>query len=314
MTVVYSFKQQETRRGTDMASTGWEVMLRALIEAGFMVTATWPVRTTLENRSRDIDSNAIASAILIICRPRLDAAGRSTRRDLLTELRQELPAAIRRLQTSSIAPVDLQQAMIGPGMAVFSKYAEVIEADGTPMQVRTALAIINKTLDEVLAEQEGDFDADSRWALAWFEQSGFAEGEYGMAETLSTAKNTSVQGMVEAGILVSRAGKVRLLRPNELPTDWDPAVDMRLTAWEIVHQLIRVLAGGGEGAAAQLVAKLVSKAEIGRELGYRLYTLCERKKRAPEALSYNSLVQSWPEIARLARETPQATPIQTDLL
>ena len=180
--------------------------------------------------------------------------------------------------------------------------------------MREALALINQTLDEALAEQEGDFDADSRWALAWFEQSGFAEGEFGVAETLSKAKNTSVAGMVEAGIVASSAGKVRLLKPDELPADWDPATDPRLTAWEMVHHLIRVLEAGGEGAAAELVAKLGSKAEIARELCYRLYTLCERKKRAAEALSYNGLVQSWPEITRLAREGGQAAAQQTGLI
>jgi putative DNA methylase len=168
--------------------------------------------------------------------------------------------------------------------------------------VREALALINQTLDEALAEQEGDFDADSRWALVWFEQSGFAEGEYGVAEQLSKSKNTSVAGMVEAGILDSKRGKVRLLKPEELPADWDPATDPRLTAWETVHHLIRVLGSGGEAAAAALLPKLGARAEVARELAYRLYTLCERKKRAAEALAYNGLVQSWPEVARLARE------------
>lgn len=300
MTVVYSFKQQESQNGESAASTGWEVMLRALLEAGFMITATWPVRTTLENRSRDIDSNALASAILIVCRPRPDTARRTTRRDFLTELQRELPAAIRQLQLNSIAPVDLQQAMIGPGMAVFSKYSEVLDASGIPLAVRDALALINANLDVILAEQEGDFDADSRWALAWFEQSGFDTGEYGVAETLSKAKNTSVSGMVEAGIVASKGGKVRLLRPDELPANWDPETDSRLTAWESVHHLVHALESGGESAVAALVSKLGSKAETARELAYRLYTLCERKKRAQEALSYNALVQSWPEIMRLA--------------
>ena len=232
----------------------------------------------------------------------------ATRRDFLNALKAELPDALAHLQHSNIAPVDLAQAAIGPGMAVYTRYARVLDAEGKPLSVREALALINQTLDEVLAEQEGDFDADSRWALAWFEQSGFAEGEYGVAETLSTAKNTSVAGMVEAGILTSRGGKVRLLRPDELPADWDPATDLRLTAWEVVHHLIRVLEVGGESAAAALVATLGSHAETARELAYRLYTLCERKKRAQEALSYNGLVQSWPEITRLAREsrTPHA--------
>jgi len=180
--------------------------------------------------------------------------------------------------------------------------------------VREALALINQTLDAALAEQEGDFDADSRWALTWFEQQGFAEGEYGVAEQLSKSKNTSVGGMVEAGILASKAGKVRLLRPDELPEDWDPSADRRLTVWEIVHQLIRALGAGGETAAADLVAKLGAKAETARELAYRLYTLCERKKRAADALAYNGLVQSWPEIVRLAREGPaKARPIEPGL-
>ena len=161
--------------------------------------------------------------------------------------------------------------------------------------------LINQTLDEALAEQEGDFDADTRWALAWFEQYGFTEGEFGVAETLSKAKNTSVEGMVGAGILVSKAGKVRLLKPSQLPVGWDPAEDRRLTTWEMVHHLIRTLEQGGEGAAADLVVKLGSKAEVARELAYRLYNLCERKKRATEALSYNALVQSWPELLRLAQ-------------
>ena len=188
-------------------------------------------------------------------------------------------------------------------MAVFTRYAQVLDAQGHAMRVREALALINETLDTALAEQEGDFDPDSRWALTWFEQMGFEEGEFGEAEKLSKAKNTSVSGLAEAGILKSSRGKVRLLKPDELPADWDPATDTRLTGWETVHQLIRALGSGGESAAAALVAKLGTKAETARELAYRLYTLCERKKRAAEALAYNGLVQSWPEIVRLAQET-----------
>jgi len=210
---------------------------------------------------------------------------------------------------ATIAPVDLAQAAIGPGMAVYTRHTKVLDAEGKPLSVREALALINQTLDEVLAEQEGDFDTDSRWAVLWFEQSGFDDGEYGVAEQLSKSKNTSVQGMKDAGILdpKSKGGKVRLLRPSELPADWDPEKDQRLTVWESVHQLIRALEAGGEPAAAELVTKLGGKAEIARELAYRLYTICERKKRATEALSYNALVQSWPEITRLARETEKPT-------
>jgi putative DNA methylase len=198
-------------------------------------------------------------------------------------------------------------------MAVYTRYTNVVDAAGNPLSVREALSLINQTLDEVLAEQEGDFDADTRWAVAWFEQQGFAEGEYGIAETLSKAKNTSIAGMVEAEILSSKRGKVRLLKPEELSDAWDPNTDSRLTAWEMVHQIIRALEASGESAGASLVAKLGSKAEIARELAYRLYTIAERKKRAAEALSYNALVQSWPEISRLARAEGAGHAAEPDL-
>ena len=305
VTIYYAFKQAEDDEAAGTASTGWETFLDAVIRAGFANTGTWPMRTEKPGRMRENDSNALASSIILVCRPRGASAPTATRREFVTALKAELPVALAHLQRGNIAPVDLAQAAIGPGMAVYTRYAKVLDAEGKPLSVREALALINQTLDEALAEQEGDFDADSRWALTWFEQSGFAEGEYGVAEQLSKSKNTSVAGMVEAGILESKRGKVRLLKPEELPADWNPATDPRLTAWEIVHQLVRVLASGGEGAAAGLVAKLGAKAEIARELAYRLYTLCERKKRAAEALAYNGLVQSWPEIVRLAREGGQ---------
>ena len=301
VSIYYAFKQAESENDAGTASTGWETFLDAVIRAGFGISGTWPIRTERTQGLKG-DTNALASSIVLICRPRAASAPTATRREFVTALTAELPVALAHLQRGNIAPVDLAQAAIGPGMAVYTRFARVLDADGKPLSVREALALINQTLDEALAEQEGDFDADSRWALTWFEQSGFDDGEYGVAEQLSKSKNTSVAGMVEAGIVESRRGKVRLLKPEELPADWDPATDTRLTAWEIVHQLIRVLAGGGEGAAAELVAKLGAKAEIARELAYRLYTLCERKKRAAEALAYNGLVQSWPEIVRLARE------------
>jgi len=304
-TIYYAFKQEEGIGAEDdgkRVSTGWDTMLGGLVEAGFQITGTWPVRTTKKARSVARDANALASAIVLVCRPRAGDAISVTRREFIKVLKEELPTALINLQASNIAPVDLAQAAIGPGMAVFTRYAKVLDAEGMSLAVREALALINQTLDEVLAEQEGDFDADSRWALTWFEQSGYDEGEFGVAEQLSKSKNTSVSGMVEAGIVESKRGNVRLLRPEELPSGWDPAIDPRLTDWEIVHHLIRVLESGGEDAAAELVAKLGAKAEIARELAYRLYTLCERKKRATEALAYNGLVQSWPEIARLARE------------
>ncbi|MBN8437938.1 MAG: DUF1156 domain-containing protein [Candidatus Accumulibacter sp.] len=305
VTIYYAFKQAESDGADGTTNTGWDTFLAAVIEAGFAISGTWPMRTELSNRMIGSGTNALASSIVLVCRQRPANAPTATRRDFVTALKAELPQALAHLQAGNIAPVDLAQAAIGPGMAIYTRYAKVLDAEGRPLPVRAALALINQTLDEALAEQEGDFDADSRWALTWFDQTGFAEGDYGVAEQLSKSKNTSVGGLDEAGILVSRAGRVRLLKPAELPADWDPLTDKRLTHWEIVHHLIRALESGGESAAAALVAKLGSKAETARELCYRLYTLCERKKRAVEAMAYNGLVQSWPEITRLAAEKPR---------
>jgi putative DNA methylase len=313
ITIYYAFKQTESDDTGGTASTGWETFLDAVNQAGYATTGTWPMRTELGNRMRGMDSNALASSIVLVCRPRETDAPIATRREFLGALKNELPAALLHLQRGNIAPVDLAQSAIGPGMAIYTRYSKVVDSEGKPLPVREALALINQTLDEVLAEQEGDFDSDTRWALAWFEQSGFADGEYGVAETLSKAKNTSVSGLVHAGILQSKAGKVRLLRPEELEADWDPQSDARLTVWEVVHHLVRRLEKDGEAGAAKLVAVLGGMAETARELAYRLYTICERKKRAQEALSYNALVQSWPEIIRLAREGTKVQPQQATM-
>jgi putative DNA methylase len=315
ITVYYAFKQAESDGVDGSASTGWETFLDAVIRAGFAISGTWPMRTEGDNRQAGIGANALASSIVLVCRPRAADAPSVTRREFVSALKAELPAALTHLQRGNIMPVDLQQAAIGPGMAVYTRYVKVLDAEGNPFSVRGALSLINQTLDEALAEQEGDLDADSRWAVAWFEQFGFGVGDYGIAETLSKAKNTSVKGMKDAGILdkKSPAGKVRLLRPVELAADWDPATDLRLTAWEAVHHLIRVLEAGGESKAANLMSKLGSKAEPARELAYRLYAICERKKRAAEALSYNALVLSLPEIIRLARNEPQPSAPQPTL-
>ena len=299
-TIYYAFKQSETDGKDGTASTGWETFLDAVIRAGFGLSGTWPMRTERPTGVKT-GTNALASSIILVCRPRPASAPTATRREFLNALKAELPAALSKLQRGNIAPVDLAQAAIGPGMAVFTRYARVVDAAGKQLSVRDALAIINQVLDEVLAEQEGDFDPDTRFAIAWFEQFAFNDGEFGVADVLARAKVTSVAGLVEAGIAHSRAGKVRLLRPEELPADWDPLTDKRLTVWEIVHHLIRRLDAGGEASAAEIVAKLGARAEVARELAYRLYTACERKKRAGEALAYNGLVQSWPEIVRLAQ-------------
>ncbi|MXX28120.1 MAG: DUF1156 domain-containing protein, partial [Caldilineaceae bacterium SB0668_bin_21] len=305
ITIYYAFKQAE-KKGEGISSTGWETFLDAAISVGLAITGTWPVRTERGARSLAIGTNALASSIVLVCRKRSTYAQIATRREFVDALKDELPVALRMMQAGNIAPVDLAQAAIGPGMAVFSRYARVLDVSGQPLSVREALSLINQTLEEALAEQEGDFDADTRWAVAWFEQAGFNQGDFGVAETLSKAKNTSVDGMIEAGILDAGGGKVRLLRPDELPDDWDPETDTRRTVWEMVHHLIRVHNQSGEPGAAELLAKLPADAESARELAYRLYRICEQKNRAQEALGYNALVQSWPEIARLARERPQA--------
>jgi len=320
LTIFYAFRQAETEEDEDREgnggrvaiSTGWETMLEGLLKAGFAITGTWPMRSELSNRPVASGTNALASSIVLVCRPRPGDAKLATRREFLAALKLELPEALRLLQHGNIAPVDLAQASIGPGMAVFSRYAKVLEAGGTPMRVRSALALINQTLDEVLAEQEGEFDADTRWALAWFEQFGLGAAPFGEAETLSKAKNTSVQGLVEAGILEARGGKVRLLKREELDSPWDPASDQRLTVWDVTQHLIRALEQDGEGGAAALLARVGPRVDAGRDLAYRLYQMCERQGRPQEALAYNSLVIAWPEIVRFAAGRDSAI-AQTDL-
>ncbi|MFN3189124.1 MAG: DUF1156 domain-containing protein [Aureliella sp.] len=310
LTIYYAFKQAETttsENGQQTASTGWETMLTGVIGASFSITGTWPLRTELSNRMVGTGSNALASSIVLVCRPRDADSQLVTRRDFANALRKELPEAIKHLQSGNVAPVDLAQASIGPGMAVFSRYRQVANTDGSPMTVREALQLINQVLDESLAEQESDFDLETRFALRWFDQYAMKEGPYGDAETLATAMAVSVSGIVQAGIAKSGGGKVRLLTRDELDDDWDPVTDARLTMWEVTQHLIRRLAKDGETGAATLLARLTEHkgseyVESVRELSYRLYQTCERAKRAEEARAYNGLVVAWPEIAKLARE------------
>lgn len=310
VTIYYAFKQSESQiDGT--ASTGWDTFLDAVIRAGFEISGTWPVSTEKEGRVVSFESSALASSIVLVCRRRSETASTATRREFLNALKSELPAALSYMQAGNIAPVDLAQAAIGPGMAVYTRFAKVLDAEGKILPVRAALALINQTLDESLAEQEGDFDSDTRWAITWFEQMGFAEGDFGEANKLAQAKNTGVEGLVQAGIIVSARGKVRLVKPDELSADWDPHNDDRLTIWEIVHHLIRALNTGGDSEAARLLTELGSGGETARELCYRLYTSCERKKRTTDAMPYNALVQSWPEIVRLAQQAPDTSPNQS---
>jgi len=307
LTVYYAFKQTETDEGDgefssslNTVSTGWETMLTGLIVSGFIIQGTWPMRTEMKARQTALNSNALASSIVLVCRPRPTNAPLATRREFIAVLKQELPSALKTLQQSSIAPVDLAQAAIGPGMAVFTRYTKVMESDGSPMTVRTALGLINQTLAEVLAAQDGEFDADTRWALAWFEQFGMSEGAFGTAETLSRAKNTAINALVEDGLIIAKAGKVRLVPRDELQEDWDPATDKRPTVWESTQHLIRALDQKGEPGAADLLRKLGSgMGETARDLAYSLYIICDRKKWPQEAVYYNSLITSWLEIQNL---------------
>ncbi len=311
VTIYYAFRQAETDSDEGTASTGWDTFLEAVIRAGFEISGTWPVRTEYTGNLKT-KRNALASSIVLVCRKRGAEASTVTFREFASALEAELPVALANLQRGNIAPVDLAQAAIGPGMAVYTRYSRVLDVQGKPLSVREALTLINSTLDKALAEQEGDFDADSRWALTWFEQVGFAEGEFGLAEQLSKTRNTSVDGLVEAGILEARHGKVRLLRPAELDPRWDPSKDSRRPAWQAVHQLI-LAADQGEEALANLIARLGPEADMARELAYRLYVLCDRKKRNTEALWYNGLVQSWNEAVRLAAAGPATAPVQSQL-
>lgn len=297
--IYYAFKQAETEAG-GVSSTGWATFLEAIIRAGYSINGTWPVRTELSNRMIGKDTNALASSIVMVCRPRPTDAPLTTRTDFLRELRRTLPSALADLTASNIAPVDMAQASIGPGMAVFSKYSQVLESDGSRMPVRVALQLINAALDEYLAEQEGHLDEDTRFAVTWFEAHGMNEAAYGDAETLATARGVSVAGVQEAGLILSKAGRVRLKRRDELAADWNPQTDKHPTTWEAVQHLARINDEQGAEAAGALMAQLGDLADAARQLAYRLYGICERKGWSAEGQVYNALVASWTEAAEVA--------------
>ena len=302
-TVYYAFRQTDTdaeSRNGAAASTGWEKMLEGLLKTGLTITATWPMRTESQGRLRNIGSNALASSIVLVCRARSVDAGVTDRRGFQQALKSRLSRDLRILQSGGIAPVDLAQAAIGPGMAVFSSYAKIVEPYGSAMSVRTALGLINQMLDEVTAEQEGEFDGGTRWAVAWYAEHGMDDGPFGRADDLSRAKNVSVEGLVRAGIVKSGAGKVRLLDRSELDPDWDPATDMRLTIWEVTQQLTRRLLDESEVSAADLLSRVGGLGEPARDLAYRLFQIAESKRWAKEAGPYNALAAAWPELSRRA--------------
>lgn len=321
ITVYYAFKQSETD-ASGQSSTGWETILSSMIRAGWSITATWPMRSELGNRMIASGSNALASSIVLALRPRSDDAPAIDRRGFSAELRATLPAALRALQQGSVAPVDLAQAAIGPGMAVYSKYSEVIESDGSPMPVREALRQINAMLDEVVSEQEGDFDADTRWCISWFEGLGFAEGLYGDAETLANAKNASVDGLRRSGLLRSSGGRVALHAPGDLPDGYDPLKDDRISLWEIVMHLARALDGerGGLDAAGRILHRAEQRGvdtAAAHQLAYLLYSISEKKGWTASGILFNGLGSSWPEVRAAARaaessSTPVAANAQLD--
>jgi putative DNA methylase len=317
MALFYAFKQADEatddRAGKSSASTGWETMLSGLFESGLQVGGTWPMRTEGETRLRAMDSNALASSIVLVCRPRHVDAGITSRKDFVASLKRELPEALRTLQHGNIAPVDLAQSAIGPGMAIFSRYAKVLEPDGSGMRIRTALALINQVLDEILAEQEDEFDADTRWAIAWYEQFGLAEAAYGTAETLSRAKNTSVAGLVESGIVAASRGRVRLLERAEYNANWDPAKDLRIPVWEATQHLVHALLTDGEASAGVLLARLGGLGDTARDLAYRMYHVAERKGWTDDARAYNALVVAWTDLSRGAESARAAQPAQATL-
>lgn len=307
ITVFYAFKQSESDDDGGHASTGWETLLEGIIGSGWAVTGTWPMRTELANRPMANNMNALASSVVLACRPRPVDAGFIDRRGLIDALHKEFPDALRMLEQCKVAPVDLRQAAIGPGMAIFSRYTSVNEPDGSPMRVRAALSLINSVVDEVLEGTIGHVSADTRFCVQWFKQYGFDEGLYGTAETLSKGIDTSIEGLDRAGVLVSRAGKVRLLSIRDIPDSYDPREDDRISEWEICLHLAKRLADGGADAATPLMAAARAVGSIDlddvRELAYLMYSIAEQKKWAETALLFNNLGTSWTDIEDGSRRT-----------
>lgn len=317
ITVYYAFKQSETSTSGE-SSTGWATILEGIVRAGWSITATWPLRTELMNRQTGQSTNALASSIVLACRPRSESATSTDRGGFLAVLRSELPKQLRQLQEATVAPVDLAQSTIGPGMAVFTRYSKVTEADGSAMRVRTALELINQVLAEVLNELEGDFDSDTRWALKWFQQNAFNEGLFGDAENQATALNTSVPGMERGGILTSRAGKVQLFAPAALSDNYDPRRDHRLSVWEAALHTARVLESKGIEDAGQMVGRLRqatgSRIDLDavKELAYLLYSIAERKNWSAIGQTFNNLATAWPDILRSSESGTSTTQLGFD--
>lgn len=307
VTIYYAFKQSETTESST-ASTGWETMLSAIIRAGFSITGTWPMRTEQTYRAVSMGNNALASSIVLVCRKRAETAGSVTRREFINALHREMRPALEKLQSANIAPVDLAQSAIGPGIGVFSRYKSVLEADGKPMSVRAALQIINQELDAFYNEQEGELDRESRFCVELFSQYAFNNIKFGDADILARAKNTSVQALAEHGVLMAAKGQVRLKTRDELPESVDTHESC---TWLLTQQLARAMEVGGVKACAAIVLNIFgSNAEEAKALAYRLYTICERKNWAQEGYAYNNLVVAWPDIQSMAAQMQAEIPVQ----
>ena len=312
VTIYYAYKQSDTDEITEgQASTGWETMLTAIVKAGFAITGTWPIRTEMANRAVASGTNALTSSIVLVCRKRAEGASICTRRNFINELKRELRPALQKLQNSNIAPVDLAQSAIGPGMGVYSKYSQVLEADGTPMTVRSALKVINQELDLYFNEQDSDLDSESRFCVDLYSQYAFNEMSFGDANTLATAKNTSVANMAAHGILYAQKGKVHLTERSELPENIN---ERENSIWLLCQQLTYKMEKEGiEGCAKAIFNMFGSNAERAKDLAYRLYTIAERKHWSEEAYAYNALVVAWPEIQSRAAELKANKPVQMSI-
>lgn len=311
VTIYYAFKQSETDEDDSTASTGWETMLSAIIRAGFAITGTWPMRTEMANRSIASGTNALASSIVLVCRKRPQDARSVTRREFINALHREMRPALEKLQSANIAPVDLAQSAIGPGIGVYSRYKSVLEADGKPMSVRAALQIINQELDSFYNEQEGELDRESRFCVELFSQYAFNNIKFGDADILARAKNTSVQALADRGVMMAAKGQVRLLTREEIPEKVNSSEEC---TWLLTQQLARAMEKGGVKECAQIVMNIFgSNGENAKALAYRLYTICERKNWAQEGYAYNNLVVAWPDIQSMAAQMQAEKPVQLSM-
>lgn len=311
LTVYYAYKQQDTR-DSGTSSTGWHTLLDGLIEAGWEITATWPLRTEMAGRLIGSNANALASSIVLACRPRPLDAPATTRRAFIAALKSELPEALRKLLQGSVAPVDLAQAAIGPGVAVFSRYSRVREADGSDMSVKDALLLINSTLDEVIGEQESDFDPDTRFAVKWYRQYGWNQENSGIADQLARSSDTSISTLERGGIFEAKGGKARLLSPSLLDGDWDPTTDSHVSVWEATVRLAAVMAKDGADKVAELLPSVQTRVNLDavKELGFLLFHEAEKKKDTKDAILFNGLVSAWGDVNEQARQyasTPRSS-------